>query len=47
MVGRKAFHIFDKMKMTWICASKELGYEQVKDLKDEEPSDDDEEEDEE
>ena len=37
MIGRKAFHIFDRKKMTWICSTTELGYEKINDLKKEEP----------
>lgn len=25
VVGRRAFHVFDKRHMTWICSSKDLG----------------------
>ena len=27
VVGRRAFHIFDKTHMTWVCCSKLLGYQ--------------------
>jgi hypothetical protein len=27
VVGRRAFHIFDKTHMTWVCSSKALGYQ--------------------
>ena len=29
VVGRKAFHIFDKTAMTWICSSEALGYAKI------------------
>lgn len=29
IVGRKAFHIFDKTHRTWICSSKNLAYEKL------------------
>jgi hypothetical protein len=29
VVGRKAFHVFDKTYMTWICSSANLGYEKL------------------
>ena len=27
VIGRRAFHIFDKTHLTWICSSKVLGYQ--------------------
>jgi hypothetical protein len=27
VVGRNAFHIFDKTNLTWFCSIKALGYE--------------------
>jgi hypothetical protein len=32
VVGRRAFHIFDKTHMTWICSSKALGYQMLSQL---------------
>ena len=29
IVGRKAFHIFDKTHRTWICSSRALGYDKI------------------
>lgn len=32
IIGRRAFHIFDKTHMVWICNSKKLGYIHLADL---------------
>ena len=33
IVGRRAFHIFDKTHKTWICSSKKLGYKHLADIR--------------
>lgn len=42
VVGRRAFHIFDKTHMTWICSSKALGYQMLSNLANPDPDTDDE-----
>ena len=32
VVGRRAFHIFDKTNRTWITNSKELGYQKLAEI---------------
>ena len=32
IVGRRAFHIFDKTHRTWICSSRALGYKHLADI---------------
>ena len=31
VVGRRAFHIFDKIKCRWICSTRTLAYEKLAD----------------
>ena len=42
VVGRRAFHIFDKTHKTWICSSKALGYQLLSSTADKDADTDDE-----
>ena len=39
IVGRRAFHIFDKTHRTWICSTKKLGYQKLAKISQDKDSD--------